>query len=257
MGKMILIEFRKMRHYPLIWGILLFALGESVYYAYDGSLDDFFLYNPGLEYIILLCRTARSSVILTTLTAAYVSSEDFSMRTVQNVFAVGVDRGRYFFARLSFLVLFTVALTGVRYFVYIAARILFNGKAETALSAGEFLAAFVVMTLQLAACAAVIGVVSMLFRSQAAAVMTGEIWLFLSLALRLYMGIDLSSENPTASFGPLAYEPMTVLERTAADFLVPGRIYSLDFLRCGMAALLLILASAAAGYGYLCRADIQ
>lgn len=257
MGKLILVEFRKMRHYRLIWGILFFSLGEGAYTACDGLYDDFFMQNPGLEYIFLLCRSARSSVILTILASAYVAAEDFSMRTVQNVLTVGVSRKRYFYARLSSLMIFVVSLTALRYVVYIAVRILLTGKVDTAMPAGEFLAAFAVMALQLTAYASVTSAVSMLCRSQAAAILIGEAWVFLSMALRIYMGVDLAGENPAGSLGAIAYEPMTVLERAAFDFLVPGKIFTPGFLWCGVTAILLILASAAAGYLYLQHTDIR
>lgn len=57
--------------------------------------------------------------------------------------------------------------------------------------------------------------------------------------------------------GPIAYEPLTVLERFLEDFVLPGRVFTFEFFMCAISAVLIITVSSAIGYMYLQRSDVR
>lgn len=257
MGNLIWVEFRKMRCYWVTWAVGLFFLGHSVYIALQDAYAAGLARYPALEYVTFLYGTARMLSIVTLFLTAYVIAEDFSMRTVQNVFAAGIARGKYYFARLLSQIIFIFALYSAGFMTYIAARILSTGKINSQMPAGEFLAIFVVMALQPLAYAAFATMVSVFCKNQATSVVASESWLFFSIVLRLYSIEGIPGKTANAYVGPIAYEPLTVLERFMDDYVIPGRVLTFGFFQCGLSALLIIIVSSLIGYAHLRRSDVR
>ncbi len=106
----------------------LFFIAHSVYMALRGTYVSSLNRYPSIEYVLCLYSTARMLSIVTILLTAYVIAEDFSMRTVQNVLAAGISRGKYYFSRLCAQMIFIFSLYSAGYGAYIVTRILSTGK---------------------------------------------------------------------------------------------------------------------------------
>lgn len=258
MRNLIRVEFRKMKYYWMTWGVGLFFIAHSVYMALRDTHVSSLNRYPSIEYVLCLYSTARMLSIVTILLTAYVIAEDFSMRTVQNVFSAGIGRGKYYFSRLCAQMIFAFFLYSAGYGAYIVTRILSTGKVNTQMPAAEFLAVFFVMALQLLAYVAVTTMVSVFCKSQSASVVAAEAWLFFSIVLRLYSIKEVPGGTAAVVYrGPIAYEPLTVLERFLEDFVLPGRVLTFDFFLCAVSAALIITVSSAAGYMHLQRSDVR
>lgn len=258
MRNLIRVEFRKMRCYWVTWGVGLFFIAHSVYTALrDAYASDLGRY-PAMEYVLCVYATARMLSIVTILLTAYVIAEDFSMRTVQNVFAAGISRGKYYFSRLCAQMIFIFFLYSAGYAAYIVTRIVSTGEVNTRMPMAEFLAIFFVMALQPLAYAAFTTMVSVFCKSQSVSVVAAEAWLFFSLVLRLYSIKEVPGKTEAVVYrGPIAYEPLTVLERFLEDFVLPGRVFTFDFLMCAVSAVLIIAVSSVIGYLHLQRSDVR
>ena len=258
MRNLIRVEFRKMRCYWMTWGVGLFFIAHSVYMALRGTYVSSLNRYPSIEYVLCLYSTARMLSIVTILLTAYVIAEDFSMRTVQNVLAAGISRGKYYFSRLCAQMIFIFSLYSAGYGAYIVTRILSTGKVNTQMPAAEFLTVFFVMALQPLAYVAVTAMISVFCKSQSASVVAAEAWLFFSIVLRLYSIKEIPGGTAAVVYkGPIAYEPLTVLERFLEDFVLPGRVLTFDFFLCAVSAALIITVSSAVGYMHLQRSDIR
>lgn len=258
MRNLIRVEFRKMRCYWVTWGVVLFFIAHSVYTALRDSYTSELGRYPAIEYVLCVYATARMLSIVTILLTAYVIAEDFSMRTVQNVFAAGISRGKYYVSRLCAQMIFVFFLYSSGYVAYIVTRILSTGKVNTGMPAAEFLAVFFVMALQPLAYVAFTTMVSVFCKSQPVSMVAAEAWLVFSIVLRLYSIKEVPGTPGVVVYrGPIAYEPLAVLERSLEDFVLPGRVFTFDFFMCAISAVLIIAVSSVIGYLYLQRSDVR
>lgn len=248
MRKLIGVELTKMRYYWVIWAIALFAVGDSIAIALNNGYEPTLAFYPEAEYVIFLYATCRVFSILTVLSTAYVINEDFSMRTFQNVFSVGVSKVKYYFSRLFSQMLFVFGLYLLSCAAYVAARVLYQGSFNTAMPFGRFLAAFLIMALQLMAYVAISNMISMFCRNQFVAVAVSETWLFLALVLDAYreMGIRF--------FGFMTYEPLMVMQRVD-DWGMSETIFTFGVFQYAVSALALTVVTGAIGYVHFIRSD--
>lgn len=252
MGKLVGVELRKMSRCRLVWGVALFILGTSSLTAFKDTYD-YAAYTryANFEYMMYTHATARVFSALTILVSAYVGAEDFAMRTVQNVLSVGIGRVKYYVSKLLAQMLFIFGLYGAGAAVYVGSRVILTGGLNRAMPAGEYLVIFLVTFLQLGAYVAMADLVCVLIRNQAAAMAVGETWLYLSLVLRVFW------MEGTPLTGIVAYEPLTVLERFADDYVGTGKVFSAEFFLCGLCALCIIILSSALGCFWFVHKDVQ
>ena len=57
--------------------------------------------------------------------------------------------------------------------------------------------------------------------------------------------------------GIVSYEPLTVLERFADDYVGTGKVFSGEFFLCGLCALCIIILSSALGCFWFVYKDVQ
>lgn len=250
MRKLIAVELTKMRYYWVIWGVALFALGASGVSALSSRYGDIVARYPAVEYMLFFYITGRTFSILTILATAYVINEDFSMRTVQNVLSVGVNVVKYYLSRLFAQMLFIFSLYLLGFAVYVAVRILSQGKVNTAMSFGELMGIFMMMALQLMAYVAIAGAISTFVRNQAAAMIIGEMWLFLAILFDAYR------ESGAGFLGFMDYEPLMVMQKVEI-WGMPGAVFTFGYFKYGFSAAVLIAAAGAVGYLRFVNSDIR
>ena len=250
MRKLMGVELTKMRYYRVVWGVAVFALGVSGAMGLNKKYDEVIAYYPFMEYIVFFYATCRYFSILTILVTAYVINEDYSMRTVQNVLSVGVDKVKYYLSRLFSQMLFVTCLYLLSFMVYVAVRILSQGRVVTAMSFGALAGVFLMMTLQLMAYVAVASTVSVFCRNQAVAMITGEIWLFLAILFYAY------KESGAGFWGFMDFEPLMVMQKVDV-WGTPGVVYTLGYFKYMVSAVILTAAAAAVGYLRFVRSDLR
>ena len=85
-----------------------------------------------------------------------------------------------------------------------------------------------------------------------------EAWLVFSIVLRLYSIKEVPGTPGVVVYrGPIAYEPLAVLERSLDDFVLQGRVFTFVFFMCAISAVLIIAVSSVIGYLYLQRSDVR
>lgn len=256
MRKLIGIELVKMRRSGAAWLVALISLGQGVLYAVmDDRYTAVLVRYPRVEYILYTYNTARWFCMAALFMGAYAIAGDFSMGTVRNVMAAGIDKGKYYFSRLWAQMIFMWGLYAGGFAVFFAARILRTGRVNTAYTPAQFLPLFLVMSMQPLAYAAVANLIGVCCRRQLLSVVVSESWLFLVLILRMYvMGEEYyTNAGALRPQGPMACEPMWILER--ADRYA-GPVFSYGFLWYALSAAVIIAAAAAAGYACLRRAEL-
>lgn len=258
MGKLIRIEFTKLRWYPAVWIVVLVTLAQGVFFAFTGRYDNYIAYYPRQEHIIYAYSTGRWFCMAAIFLTSYVIAGDYSMRTVLNVLSAGVDKRKYYFSRLAAMLLFFFALFACGNLVYIATRFLVRGRVSAAVSVGEFLVMLLVMGMQVAAYVAVANLVSLCCKKQALSIIVGEITLFLILLLRLNLvGEEYYANVNYQLSGPIAFEPMYVLEEVDTYMYAWESLFGFGFLKYALSAAVIILVAGAAGYVCSLRSDVQ
>lgn len=250
MRKLMAVELTKMRHYWVLWGVSLFALGFSAAAALSGRYESAVTQYPVLEYLLFFYVTGRTFCILTILATAYVINEDFSMRTVQNVLCVGINVVKYYLSRLFAQMLFVFCLYLLGFVVFAAVRILSRGEVNTAMPLGMLMGVFAMMALQLMAYVAIAGAISMFCKNQTVAMITGELWLFLGIVLDAYR------ESGIGFLGFMEYEPLMVMQKVEFWGL-PGRIFTSGYFKYGVSAAGLIVGACAVGYLRFAHSDMR
>lgn len=250
MRKLIAVELTKIRYYWVMWGAVLFALGASVAAALAGRYEETVAQYPVLEYLLFFYVTGRTFAILTILIAAYAINEDFSMGTVRNVLSVGVDVVKYYLSRLFALMLFISGVYLLSFLLYVAVRILSTGRVNGAMAMGELMGVFLMMALQLMAYVAIAGAISMFLRNQAAAMITGEMWLFVALVLAEY------NKSGAGILGFIGYEPLMVMQKVDV-WGIPGKVFTLGYFKYGLSAAVLIVLASAVGYLRFMGSDLN
>lgn len=250
MKKLIGIEWLKMKHYWVVWAVIFSAVIHCAFMAFKGNYDYAIAANPRIEYAVFMEVTARWFCMIVLLAVAFTISEDFSMRTVQNILAAGISRQKYYWAGLSSQLIFVSVLYAIGCVVYIVGRILYDGKMNTAMPLAEFIVIFLVMMLQLLAYAAFANMVSIFCKSQVTAMVISLMWCFFALIFRSY------SSDGTSVTGIMAYEPLNVLEGFG-PMVGSDRIFSLDFIQYGISAGVIIMITSVIGYVRFVHSDIR
>lgn len=143
--------------------------------------------------------------------------------------------------------------------VFILCRIARTGAVNTALPFGEFLAVFLVMALQPMVYNALANRISIFCKNQGIAIILGELSLFLALVLRIYsLGEDFyTGSGPQLLKGPMAYEPLYLLETCDMYVYSEAGIFSFAFFKYAVSALILITVTSVVGYARLMRSDLR
>lgn len=259
MKKLIGIELVKMRHYLATWLIAFITIGQGVFYAAVMKYASAIARYPKLEYISYIYSTARWICMASLFTAAYAIAGDFSMRTVQNVLSTGVDKKKYYLSRLFAQMIFMFAIYAGGCVAFILTRIASTGTVNTAMPFWEFLAVFLVMALQPMVYVALANMISIFCKNQGIAIILGELSLFLALILRIYsLGKDFyTGSGPKLLKGPIAYEPLYLLETCDMYVYSDAGIFSFAFFKYAVSALILIIITSAIGYVRLMRSDLR
>ena len=258
MGKLIGIEFIKMKHDPVTWLTALITVGQGLVHAVmlNRYRIDLVRY-PKMEYAVYVYLTARVICMVSLFMAAYVIAGDFSMRTVQNVLASGIDRKKYYLSRLSAQMIFLSAAYTGGCVVFVASRIVITGTVNASMSFGEFMVFFLVMALQPMVYVSLANMISVFCKNQGVAVILSEISLFLALILRIYsMGKDFYTGFGRLK-GPLACEPMYLLETCDRFVYSEAGIFSFAFIRYAFSAVIMIAVFTASGYRRLTRSNLR
>lgn len=259
MKKLIGIELLKMTHYPAVWLVTLISVGQGVYYAFTDQYALAVARYPEAEYIIFIHSTARWFCMAAVFLTAYTIAGDFSMRTVLNVLAAGIDKSKYYFSRLIAQMLFFFGLYVCGNLFYTAGRILYTGKFNHSLSVKEFLLLVLVMGMQVCAYAAVSNFISLCCKKQALSILLGEVWIFLSIVMRIYaVGEDFYRDQGGYHMpgGPVAYEPMYVMECVEYYVSAFDSVFCFGFLKYALSAAVIISVAGIAGYICMIRSDI-
>lgn len=249
MKKLIGVEIYKVTHYWLMWGILLFAIVQSLYvglsHNYQAQMEWYIVHYPKIEYIAVLELCSIPIALMVVLMSTWLSSADFSAGTIRNALSVGVSRSRYFFSRLAAHMLMTFALFCALMLSYGFSRFCRNlreGKVNTALSVGEYAVIFLIMLLQLCALSAFANMLCYFLRNQLISMVT-----FLGL-LYAYAFVSRTSEiyGLDALHDYMELFPIRVLER--CPYYATYGIFQFDFLKSGLSALAVIVVCNVAGY---------
>lgn len=250
MRKLIGIELVKMRRCGAAWLVALISVGQSVFYAVmDGRYIQAIARYPRTEYILYIYGTARWFCMASLFMTAYAIAGDFSMRTVLNVLSAGISKRKYYLSRLYAQMLFIFGLYACGFAAFVATRILRTGRISTAFPPLQLLLLFLAMAMQPLAYVAVANMISVCCKRQTLAIVISEAWLFLVLILRMYFKASVLNGK-----GPMAYEPMWVLESVDQ---YAGPVFHYGFLKGAVSAAVIIAVSAAAGYLCLTRSDVQ
>lgn len=260
MKKLIGIEFMKMKYYLVTWLAAVITVGQGFFHA---VLMDKYHFNlvryPKLEYVVYIYLTARLICMISLFMAAYVIAGDFSMRTVQNVLSTGVDRKKYYLSRLFAQMLFLFITYAGGCIAFVVSRIVITGAVNTAMSFWEFTAFFLVMALQPMVYIALANMISVFCKNQSIAVILSELSLFLALILRIYaMGEEFYTGTGSQLLkGPLAYEPLYLLETCDMYVYSAAGIFSFAYFKYAISALVIITITSAVGYVRLIRSDLR
>ena len=249
MKKLIGVEIYKVAHYWLVWGVLLFAVVQSLYvglsHNYQAQMEWYVVHYPKIEYIAVLELCTIPIALMEILMSTWLSSADFSAGTVRNILSVGVSRSRYFFSRLAAHMLMTFALFCVLMLFYGFSRFCRNlreGQVNTALSTGEYAIIILIMLLQMCALGALANMLCYFFRNQLISMVTIlallYAWVFVSHMAESY-GLD-------TLHGYLELFPIRVLER--CPYYATYGVFRFDFLRSGLSALAVIVVCNVIGY---------
>ena len=259
MKKLIGIELVKMKHCWTTWLIAVLTVGQGFFYAAVMKYDSVLASYPKLEYVLYIYETARWICMASLFMTAYVIAGDFSMRTVQNVLSAGIDRKKYYLSRLSAQMLFVFVSYAGGWAVFVISRIVRTGAVNTTMPFWEFLAVFLVMALQPMAYVALANLISVICKKQGIAIILSELSLFFALVLRIYsMGKDFyTASGPKLLRGPIAYEPLYLLETCDMYVYSDAGIFSFAFFQYALSALAIITLTSAAGYAWLVRSDLR
>lgn len=249
MKKLIGVELYKVTHYWLMWGVLLFAVVQSLYvglsHNYQAQMEWYIVHYPKIEYIAVLELCSIPIALMEMLMSTWLGSADFSAGTVRNALSVGVSRSGYFFSRLAVNMLMTFVLSCALMLSYGFSRFCRNlrdGQVNTALSAGEYAVIFLLTILQLCALSAFANMLCYFLRNQLISMVTflGLLYsyAFASSLAEIY-GLD-------TLLGYLELFPIRVLER--CTYYAAQGIFQFDSLKSGLSALAVIMVCSAAGY---------
>ena len=258
MRKLIGIELVKMRHDWATWLMAVITIGQGFFYA--ASMRYAIASYPKIEYISYVPSTARWICMASVFMVAYVIAGDFSMRTVQNVLSIGVDKKIYYLSRLFAQMIFIFVIYAGGCIVFVVSRIVLTGTVNTAMSFWEFMAVFLVMALQPMVYVALANMIGVFCKNQGIAVILSELSLLLLLILRMYsVGEDFYTGDGSRLLlkGPLAYEPMYLLEICNAFAYSDAGIFSFSFFKYAVSALSIIAITTVAGYARLIHSDLQ
>jgi len=257
MGKLIQVELTKIRRYPATWVVALITFAQALFWVFTHKYDANLARYPQVEYVLFTYSTARWFCISSVFLTGYIIAGDFSMRTVLNVLSTGIDKGKYYVSRLAAVLLFTWALFAGSNLFYIVVRILVTGNISTALPLKELLVLLSVMSLQVLSYAAIAHMISICCQKQGLSILLGEVYLFLALIIRMSaMGEEYYTNAGYRLHGPIAYEPLYVLEK-AADFLTGDTLFCFGFLKYALSAALIITVASLVGYARLTHSDVQ
>lgn len=248
--KLIKIEFVKMRQYWVIWAVMFSALVHSAFMAFKSNYDSYIVELPKIEYALFTYVTARWFSLIVLLSVAFVISEDFHMRTVQNVLVVGISRQKYYWSRLLSQFFFVLVMYAGCCPVYVIGRILYNGSINTSMPPGEFLIVFLIMLLQLLAYASFANMVSVFCKNQVTSIVISLLWIFLAILMRAF------SYEGDVPGGIMAYEPLAVMERYGGNFVDRNQVFTFASYQCGISALVIMIVTSIIGYVRFAHSDV-
>lgn len=219
-----------------IWAGVLYGLeGAEIYHTYKG-LELFGL--PALAWIPY-CFT-------TVLVTGLLIGGDFSRGTIKNALAAGVARKDYYFARMMILMLMTAAAFVSGQLAYIICHLVHpqgNSGREIELLGAKAAVYTMVALLQLLAYAALVNAICYFVKKQVAAMVTGMVLVYMEAIIRQLV----EAGNMPFLRQAVQYLPARVLYRMFS-LAVYDQILTMDFLKYGISALVIIVGCSIAGY---------
>ncbi len=246
MNCLISAELYKLRHCRLLWCVPVIFAGIGIYYA-SWDFRIFGMYQ-GLEHLALPTIGAEAFSFAVCIGTGYVIGLDFSQGTVRNILSVGTARRTYYFSRMGVLLALTALMYGIAALAYAGGRLCFYPATAVRPRMEEYwlkLAVCVgIAVLQLMAKASVVHAVCYFVKKQLPAIGIGTALVYGEMILRpladMY-GITFMRDI-------FDYEPIKVLKNTFDRYAVYDKLLTFDFLKFGISAAVIIVASGAAGY---------
>ena len=247
-------ELYKLKRMKIVWIATLVPLLTGAALALQkGYLQEpLLLDRPSLNYIGLLCYIpgVRSLAIVLILAAAYMASQDFEERTIQNILSKGVDRRFYYCSRLMAQFFYAALFFGGTMLLFVLCRLYRQqeqGVFGSLTPAGEFFAALLVSYLQLCAYGSISNMLSIFMKKQSTSIVAAFVWLVAELVSpileTLFPRMDLTW-----------FVPLIALEN-GVGYISRGMAVSFTYLRCGLSALVIIFLTSAIGYWKFCCTD--
>lgn len=251
MRKNIVTELYKNAWYWIVWVAFLACIIASATLIYDHYYASHIARLPRLRYTVFVGRGARVMMFGSVLLTAYLSTADFSERTVQNILSTGVSRKGYFFSKAIMIGMYTLLLYAAGWIAYGVAYTVQQKRFEIAVTPGEIAVLFIVAVLQLWVYCSMVNLIGFISGSQFITMVSGFGWLVLELLTRGVLDLTGSVDSSA-----LRMFPINVLEQSSGK-VVLGELYDVSFWISGVYALGFIIVLNVACCLYFDRKDIH
>lgn len=237
-------ELYKLRHDRLLWFVPVCYIAMGLYSGlYEHEVMNTY---KGLELFSLTELAGMFLPFVVAAVTAYTIGGDFSRRTLQNVLSVGTDRKSYYFSRLLVQGLLAGALFLTAWLPHIICHLAWprgNTDVRIAFLCQKLIVYMAVLFLQLLVYVSVMNAVCYFVKKQLTAIVFGIVLVYLEMILRqaaALNGMGLVREI-------VGFTPANVIHDLFAHAYY-DRVFTGEFMKYGISAVILIAAGSAAGY---------
>lgn len=232
------------RNWLLLLCAALFYIGAGIIYGMDKA--EVYDTYKGLELFGLPAFAWLTYCFAAVLITGLFIGEDFSRGTIKNALTVGVFRRDYYFARMLVQMLVTGALYLSGVLAYVICHMVYpqgNSVREIELLGMKVVVYTMVSLLQLLAYVALVNAICYFVKKQVAAMVTGMVLIYTEAIIRQLV----EAGNVPFLRQAVQYLPARVLYRMFSLALY-DQIFTMDFLKYGISALVIIGVCGIAGY---------
>lgn len=219
-------------------------LGTGLFYGFYGA--EIFREYEGLELFALPAFGWLMYCFATVVAAGLFLGGDFSRGTVKNALAVGVSKRDYYFVRLGIQMLMTAFSFAFGQTAYVICHLVWpweDSNRQVELLGVKLAVYSVTALLQMLAYVALINAICYFVKKQVVVMVTGVVLIYMEAIIR-----QLAEMNDLeAVLQVIQFMPARVLYRMF-EFAVYDQVFTPEFLKYGLSALVIIGIGSAAGY---------
>lgn len=238
-------EIYKLTRYKLLWLTPIYYMVLGISYA---GFDHYILHTcQGLALFVLPPLVRFTFPLGVAVVTAYAIGGDFTHRTFQNALYVGVSKRDYFFLRLLVQILITTVLCGMGMLAHIFWRLLFfksGADNRLELLGGKLVVYLLVILLQLWVYTAIHNALCYFVKNQLMAIALSLVMMYLEA---VFFQITNAWEINSVT-GIMRFSPSVVLKYSFDVYAYGDRVFTFDFLKFGLSAILMTVLFSVMGY---------